>query len=191
MKFENEITVEIDTTLDKLIRILEDNNFKLVEEYDLNDIYMINSNDKSEKDYGTLLNKCVLLRHLIEKDKDTKMITYKYKEYNEQKEITKQGKIKCNISDIENAKLIFEKLNFEVLIEIYDHTLVFFNGEDELVVQNVNNKHIYIEIEDKGYHSNKIYNSIDDMKCVFKKYGIPVKNNNYFAKKAEVELSEK
>lgn len=80
MNYENEITVEVDTDLEDLINILEERGFKLKEEYDLNDIYLINKNDK-ENDYLSMLNKCVLIRHIIEKDKETNILTYKYKEY--------------------------------------------------------------------------------------------------------------
>lgn len=64
MNYENEITVEVDTDLEDLINILEERGFKLKEEYDLNDIYLINKNDK-ENDYLSMLNKCVLIRHII------------------------------------------------------------------------------------------------------------------------------
>ena len=189
MEFENEITVEVDTDLKTLIKLLETQGFKLKEEYDLNDIYMINKNDR-EDDYLSMLNKCILIRDIIEKDKETKMLTYKYKEYNQNKEITKQGKIKCKIDSIENSKLLFEKLNFEELIRINDHMLVYATNEDELVIQNVNGKHIYIEIESKCNYTGKEYGSIDEMKEVISKYSIPIKGNNYFAKKAEIELKE-
>lgn len=42
MKFENEITVEIDVTLNELKDILKNKGFEVKEEYDLNDVYMIN-----------------------------------------------------------------------------------------------------------------------------------------------------
>ena len=94
------------------------------------------------------------------------------------------------IVDINNAKLLFEKLNFEELIKIHDHMLVYATDNDEIVIQSVNDKHLYIEIEDKGYYSGRAYNSIDEMKEVFTKYSIPIKGNNYFVKKAEIELYE-
>lgn len=190
MKYENEITVEVDTSLDNLITLLSSKDFKLKETYDLNDIYLINKNDK-ENNYLSMLNKCVLIRNIIEKNKETKMLTYKYKEYNNKKEITKQGKINITIDDIDNTKLLFEKLNFEELIKINDHMLVYATDKDELVIQNVNNKHIYIEIEDKCNYANRIYNSIDEMKKVIIDNNIPIKNNNFFVKKAEIELQEK
>ena len=189
MKFEDEITVEIDTDLDSLIKLLESNGFVLKEEYDLKDIYMINKNDKDDN-FLSMLSKCVLIRDIIEESEERKMLTYKYKKYNKNEEITKQGKIKCIIDDVENAKLLFEKLNFEELIRIDDHLSVYSNDNDELVIQNVNGKHIYIEIEDKCNYIDRFYNSIDEMKEVIKKYSIPIKNNNYFVKKAEIELQE-
>lgn len=190
MKFENEITVEVDIDLSSLIELLEKNKFNLMEVYDLNDIYLINKNDK-ENDYLSMLNKCVLIRDIIEKNKETKVLTYKYKEYNNLKEIKKQSKINVYIDNVENMKLLLEKLNFEELIRINDHMLVYANDTDELVIQNVNNKHIYIEIEDKCNYANKFYKSIEEMKKVITKYEIPIKNNEYFVKKAEIELNEK
>ena len=189
MNYENEITVEVNTTLQDLISILENNGFKLKETYDLNDIYLINRVDK-KGDYLSMLNKCVLIRHIIEENKETKMLTYKYKEYNENNEITKQGKVNVKIDDIDNSRLLFEKLNFEELIKINDHMLVYATDKDELVIQNVNGKHIYIEIEDKCRYANRFYNSIEEMKVVIIDNTIPIKDNNFFVKKAEIELQE-
>lgn len=190
MKYENEITVEVDTSLDNLINTIEGKGFKLKEKYDLKDIYLINKKDK-ENDYLSMLNKCVLIRHIIEDDKETKMLTYKYKEYNENKEITKQGKVKVKIDDIDNSKLLFEKLGFEELIRINDHLLVYATDKDELIIQNVNDKHIYIEIESKCDYANRVYNSIEEMKSVIINNAIPIKDNNFFVKKAEIELQER
>ena len=189
MNYENEITVEVDISLEELITTLEGKGFKLKEIYDINDIYLINKRDKNN-DYLAMLNKCVLIRHIIEENRETKMLTYKYKEYNENKEITKQGKIKVKIDDIDNTKSLFEKLDFEELIRIKDHVLVYATDKDELSIQNVNDKHIYIEIEDECHYIDKKYNSIDEMKNVFNKYNIPIINNNYFVKKALIELEE-
>ena len=189
MEFEKEITIEINTDLATLIQILENNGFTLKETYDLNDIYMIHQNEK-ENDYLSMLSKCVLIRHIIEKDHEKKMLTYKYKEYNEKKEIIRQGKVNCEIDDVEKAKLLLEHLNFEELISIKDHLLVYATDQDELVIQNVNGKHIYIEIEEHCNYANKTYQTIEEMKDVIKKYAIPIKENNFFVKKAEIELQE-
>ncbi len=190
MNFENEITVEVDTNLEDLIKTVESKGFKFKEEYDLKDIYLINKKDK-KGDYLSMLNKCVLIRDIIEENKETKMLTYKYKEYNENKEITKQGKVKVKIDDVDNSKLLFEKLGFEELIRINDHIMVYATDKDEINIQDVNNKHIYIEIEDKCNYADRVYNSIDEMKDVITNNDIPIKDNGYFVKKAEIELKEK
>lgn len=189
MDFEKEITVEVDCTLEELIRIIENKGFKLKETYDLKDIYLINKNEK-KSDYLTMLSNCVLIRDIIEENKETKMLTYKYKKYNDKKEIIKQGKVNVKIDDIENSKILFENLGFEELIRINDHMLVYATDKDEFVIQNVNNKHIYIEIEDKCNYANRFYDSVDEMKSVIINNNIPIKNNNFFVKKAEIELQE-
>ena len=189
MNYENEITVEVDISLEELISTLEGKGFKLKEIYDINDIYLINKRDKNN-DYLAMLNKCVLIRHIIEENRETKMLTYKYKEYNENKEITKQGKIKVKIDDIDNTKSLFEKLDFEELIRIKDHVLVYATDKDELSIQNVNDKHIYIEIEDECHYADRVYKSIEEMKAVILDNSIQIKGDNFFVKKAEIELQE-
>lgn len=189
MKYENEITVEVNTDLDTLVKLLEDQGFQLKEIYDMNDIYMIKKGEE-ESDYLSMLSKCVLIRHLILENEDRKMITYKYKEYNDKKEITKQGKINVNVDDIEKTKELLEKIGFEELIRIKDHLLIYATDNEELTIQNVNDKHIYIEIEEGCFYANRTYNSIEEMKDVIKNNSIPIKGDNYFVKKAEIELEE-
>ena len=191
MKYENEITVETVCSLQELNNLLAKLEFKVMEEYDVFDIYMLDKNYNNTENKLELLKHCILIRDIVGKDEETKKITYKYKEYNEKEEIVKQGKIDCEILDIEEAKNLFEALNYEELIRINDHIIVYSNNIDELAVQVVNNKHIYIEIEEKCNYINKKYNSLDEMKNVVSKYKIPIKEENYFVKKAEIELEEK
>ena len=80
--------------------------------------------------------------------------------------------------------------DYEKLINIFNHSIVYSNGIDEFVVQCINDKHIYIEIEDKCNFINKKYESIEEMINVIKKYKIPMIGENYFVKKAENELKE-
>ena len=53
------------------------------------------------------------------------------------------------------------------------------------------------KLEDKKYYNHSRYaggmrvRTAKEMKEVFKKYDIKIKNNNYFAKKAEIELIER
>lgn len=191
MEYENEITVEVSCSLKELQDILENNNFKIVNEYDLNDIYMVEKNNVKEVDSLELLKKCVLIRDIIQKGREKKLITYKYKEYNEDREIVRQGNVNCIINSIKEAKQLFEAINYEELIKINDHLIIYSNGVDEFAVQLVNDKHIYIEIEEKCNYADKMYKNIDEMKNVVIKYNIPILDNNYFVKKAEIEVEEK
>lgn len=190
MNFENEITVEVTLKFDQLKKLLEKYNFKIMEEYELDDIYMVPRMIDRKQDALTVLKSCVLIRHIISKEDEKKMITYKYKEFNENKDIVKQGKINCNIDSIDDVVALFKRLAFEELIHLNDKSIVFSNGEDELVVQEVNGKHIYIEIEDKCHFIDRTYKDIEEMQQVIKKYNIPMKDNNYFVKKAEIEMLE-
>lgn len=190
MNFENEITVEVTLKFDQLKKLLEKYNFKIMEEYELDDIYMVPRMIDRKQDALTVLKSCVLIRHIISKEDEKKMITYKYKEFNENKDIVKQGKINCNIDSIDDVVALFKRLAFEELIHLNDKSIVFSNGEDELVVQEVNGKHIYIEIEDKCHFIDRTYKNIEEMQQVIKKYNIPMKDNNYFVKKAEIEMLE-
>lgn len=161
-----------------------------MEEYCVNDIYMINKCYVDNEHSLELLKKCVLIRNVIDESGSRKFLTYKYKEYNDKEEIIKQGKINVKVDSIDNSRKLLEALNFEKLISINDNLTVYSNGVDEIVLQCVNNKHIYIEIEDKCNYIDKKYNSIEEMIDVIKKYNIPIKDDNYFVKKAYIELSE-
>ncbi len=190
MEYEREITVEVTCTLDELESKLKWFGFGVVDQYDVKDIYMVDKNFKYEENNLELLKHCILIRNVIEKDKNLKMITYKYKEYNENEEIVNEAKVNCSIESIDEAKELFESINYEELIRVNDHLIVYSNGIDEFMVQLVNNKHIYIEIEEHCNYIDKKYMSIEAMKSVISKYNIPIKDNNYYAKKAEVELIE-
>lgn len=190
MKFENEVTVEINMELNELKKYLSNLGFQEKEEYDLNDIYMVNKNIEHNNDPLTILSNCILIRHIIEKDKEKKQVTYKYKEYNDNGDIVKQGKADCSIDSIEQAKTLFECLRYEEIITLNDHLIVYSNDEDEFALQIVNNKHIYIEVEENCNFIDRHYNDIEEMKNVFIKYNIPIKNDDYFVKKAAIEIKE-
>lgn len=190
MNFENEITVLVNSELNDIKEHLSDLGFKVMEEYCVNDIYMINKCYVDNEHSLELLKKCVLIRNVIDESGSRKFLTYKYKEYNDKEEIIKQGKINVKVDSIDNSRKLLEALNFEKLISINDNLTVYSNGVDEIVLQCVNNKHIYIEIEDKCNYIDKKYNSIEEMIDVIKKYNIPIKDDNYFVKKAYIELSE-
>lgn len=187
MKYEKEITVLINSTYNDLHQHLLKNNFKIIDEYQLDDIYMVPKDIVIKKlNALEVLKHCILLRNI---DGDQK-ITYKYKEYSENKDIIKQGKVQCNITDVEDAKKLFEAINYTKLIEIKDRNIVYSNNIFEIVVQLVNDKYIFIEMEDNNESTNKFYESIEDMIKDFETINIDYDKTNYFVKKAEIIFNE-
>lgn len=188
MKNELEITVLVKCDYNSLKNELEKHDFKIVEEYDLNDIYMTDKNvDLTKLSSLDILKKCILVRDIVN---IKKVLLYKYKEYAENWDIIKQWKVECPITDVKKAIEFMESINYKTLFEIHDKCIVFANNESELVVQIVNNTHLFIEMEKECEYINKTYNSIQDMINDLNKYDLPIDNSNYFVKKAEIILKE-
>lgn len=84
-----------------------------------------------------------------------------------------------------------ESINYKKLFSIYDKCIVYANEETELIVQLVNDKYIFLEMESKCKHIDKQYKSIEELKSDLNRYKLPIDNSNYFVKKAELVLNEK
>ena len=74
MKYENEITVEVSISISELINLLTKQKFKLVEEYDVIDTYMVNNNYINYNDPLILLSNSILIRNVITNTKNKKII---------------------------------------------------------------------------------------------------------------------
>ena len=121
--------------------------------------------------------------------KDVYMID-KDKKYDVNGDILEQGKVECPVIDIEKAIGFMESINYKKLFNIYDRCIVYANKETELVVQLVNDKYIFIEMESECEHIKRKYNSVEELKNDINRYNLPIDNSNYFVKKAELILSE-
>lgn len=191
MKLENEITVEVLETKENIIKAISKNGFKLKEEYDINDIYLVKKEFENCKNYNELLNNSILIRDISEKPNTRKLITYKQKHIDDNGNILNQINADVEINNIEDAYNMFKLIGYIELMKISDHISVYQkdNG-DELALQFVNNR-IYIEIEEKCEHSGKRYESLDYMKSIIKNLNLPIKDENYYAKKAEDVLNDR
>ena len=155
MKKEIEITVRVNVSYEKLEEELKQNNFIKKEEYIVNDSYLINSliniTDMKSLD---ILKKCVLVRDIVG---ILKQLLYKYKKYDNNGNIIEQSKIKCPVTDINKAMEFMNAIGYEKLFYIHDKCIVFANDKTELVVQLVNDKYIFIEMESEPQYINKKY----------------------------------
>ena len=191
MKLENEITVEVLTTKENVIKTISDNGFKLKKEYDINDIYLVKKEFKNCETYNELLNNSILIRDISEKPNTRKLITYKQKHIEDNGNILNQINANVEINNIDDAYNMLKLIGYIDLMKISDHISVYQkdNG-DELALQFVNDR-IYIEIEEKCEHTGKMYESLDYMKSIITNLNLPIKNNNFYAKIAEDILNDK
>lgn len=188
MKKEFEITVQVKSDYETLKKELEKHNFKIVEEFEINDIYMIDKNTNlSELSTLDILKKCILVR---DKVNTKKSLLYKYKEYAKNWDIIEEWKVECPITDISKAVEFMETISYKKLFEIHDKCTAFSNNESELVVQIVNDKYIFIEMESNCIYTDRKYSSINELKEDINRYNLPIDKSTYFAKKAEIILKE-
>jgi len=188
MKMETEITVLVKSDYDTLKTCLENHGFQVKEEFELKDDYMIDKNiDLSTLSALEILQRCILVRDVVNINKQ---LLYKYKKYDDNGDIIEEGKVSCPIKDVDKAISFMEAINYRKLFHIYDRCIVFANSETELVVQLVNDKYIFIEMEDECQHIDKKYNSIEELKLDLDRYKLPIDTSSYFVKKAEIILNE-
>ncbi len=191
MKLENEITVEVLETKENVIKSISSNGFKLLKEYDINDIYLVKKEFENCKNYNELLNNSILIRDISEKPNTRKLITYKQKHIDDNGNILNQINANVEINNIDDAYNMLKLIGYMDLMKISDHISVYQkNNGDELALQFVNDR-IYIEIEEKCEHTGKRYESLDYMKSIIKNLNLQIKDENYYAQKAEDILNDK
>ena len=188
MQMETEISVLVKTDYEKLQKELKENNFLLKEEYVVNDIYMIDENvNISNMSYLDILKKCILVRDIVGFEK---VLLYKYEKYAENGDILEQGKVRCPITDVDKAVKFMETIHYKRLFDISDKCIVYANDKSELVVQLVNDKYIFIEMESTGDYIDREYRNVEEMKSDLLSYNLSIDESNFFVKKAEIMLKE-
>lgn len=81
-------------------------------------------------------------------------------------------------------------IGYKELIHIQNNSVVYTNDKIKFAVQLVNDKYIFIELEDKSEYLNKTYSSIEEMKEEINLYNLPIVKDKYFAKKAAIILED-
>lgn len=185
---ENEITVRVTSDFATLEKELEKHKFTVMDNFELDDIYMIDNNvDLSQLSNLEILQKCILIRDIVGIKKE---LLYKSKKYAPNGDIIEQSKVECPVDDIQKAKAFMEAINYKTLFEIYSKCIAYANNKSELVVQIVNDDYILIEQENNAERVKRTYNSIEDVKEDLNSYDLPIDKSDYFVKKAEIELKK-
>lgn len=192
----NEITVSINCSLKKIYNLLENKGFSIVDRYNMEDIYYIQKDiDIKKQSIEETLKNYVLIRKVTQFIPDNFVDSYnvnklifKSKEIASDGSIIRQDKKDCIIKYIYEGIEFIEALGYKELMNIKEKAIVYGKDDLQLVIKDVENSENLIEIETK--ENNKKLDTIDKLKNIVRELQIPIKANNYFVKKAEIELKK-
>lgn len=190
-KENNEITVKIKCELQELYKILEQKGFNIIDEFTMDDTYFIPDSLEIEKmSSRDILKKAVLVRYIVDKTTGVikKKITFKRKEIDNNGNILNQEAINCDVKDVEDAKRILEAIGYKKLINIKERDIVYSRNGFELAIKDVENGEKLIEIETEV--DNPELDNLEKLKQKISEIDIPIYIDNYFMKKAEIELDK-
>lgn len=188
MQMETEITVLVKTNYETIKKELKTCGFQEKEKYTVNDVYLVDSTiDIFKMNSLDILKNCVLVRNVVGIEKE---LLYKYKKIASNGDIIEQGNVKCPIIDVNKAIQFMKMIKYKELFNINDNCVVFANDTTELVVQLVNSKYIFIEMESKCEYIKKEYKNVNDLKNELCRYNLSIDSSNFFVKKAEIILNE-
>lgn len=190
LKKSNEITVKIKGNLKEFYKIIESKNFKIVDKFSMNDSYFIPEKLKlSEMSTRKILSNAILIRDIRDKisGKTVKKITFKIKQFDEDGNIVNQSAINCNVYEVEEAKKLFEAIGYKQIMNIYEEDIVYEKDGFQLAIKDIKNGEKLIEVETE---KSEELNTIDKLIKKINEINIPIYTDNYFVKKAEIELDK-
>lgn len=188
VKDNNEITVKVISSKEKLIAVLKQKGFTSGRIFTLDDYYFIpNELDVENLTTREIISKCIIIRNIFDDNVYKKKITYKIKKFDNNGDILSQKAINCDIYDIEQAKMLLEAIGYHQIMNIKEDNIIYYKGNLELAIKDIKNGDILIEIETEP---NSDFDTIDKLKKVIINLEIPIENNEFFIKKAEIELNK-
>ena len=188
IKEENEITVKVECSKEELLKILNNNGFKKVRVFSLDDYFYIPKNlDIQNLTTREIISQAVIIRYIVNENKISQKITFKIKEIDDNGDIIKQKAINCEIYDINEAKKLFETLGYYQIMNIKEIDEVYSKKGFELAIKYIEKGDILIEVETE---ENTDWDTIEKIKNIISKINLPIKKNEYFVKKAEIELNK-
>ncbi len=188
VKEENEITVKVECSKEELLKILKNNGFKKVRIFSLDDYFYIPKNLNIENmTTRDIIAKAAILRYIVSENKISQKITFKTKEFADNGDIINQKAINCEVLDINEAKKLFKALGYYQIMNIKENDEVYSKNGFELAIKYIEKGAILIEVETE---ENTEWDSIEKIKNMISRINIPIKKDEYFVKKAEIELNK-
>lgn len=115
-------------------------------------------------------------------------LTYKRKQIDENGIILKQEKIDCEVVNFEDGKKFINAIGYKELMNIKENNVVYEKDDLKIAVKEIKNGDNLIEVE--TVDDNEKLNTIDKIIQKIEELQIPICTNNYFIKKAEIELKK-
>ncbi len=190
LKENNEITLKIKCELNEFYEIMKKKGFKVIDKFRLDDTYFIPKDLKLNKtNIRYILSKAVLVRDITDKmtKERPKLITFKIKNFDESGKILNQESVNCKIYDIEDAKKLLKAIGYKEIMNIIEDDVVYEKEGFEIAVKDIKNGDKLIEIETTD---NDEQDTIEKLIKKVNELEIPIYTDNYFVKKAEVELEK-
>ena len=186
----NEITVKIKGDINSFYENIKGKGFKEVDRFSIDDTFFIPANIELDKmSTREILSNAVIVRIVDRPPKKTvRNITFKKKQFDDEGNILSQSKVECGIENSEDAKKLLSAIGYKEIMRIKEDDIAFGKDGFEFAVKDIENGEKLIESEP----SKKIkeFDNIEKLKKMFDEYEIPIYKDNYFVKKAEIELDK-
>lgn len=191
LKQSNEITVKVKGNLDNLYKLLEEKSFKISNEFKMEDTFFIPKYLEIDKmTCREILSKAVLIRdiYITTKNLRIKKLTFKRKNIDENGNILSQDSVNVDILNIEDGKKFLEAIGYIEIIKIKEEDREYKKDDLVFSVKDIKNGDKLIEFE--TVEDNENLDTIEKIKKAINEIGLPIYTDNYFVKKAEIELEK-
>ena len=186
----NEITVRVKGDLESFYKTIKEKGFKIEDKFKMDDTFFVPETlDLERMTTREILSKAVIVRTVErENGRLVKNITYKKKVFDDAGNITFQSKVECDVLEIEDAKRLLSVIGFKEIMRIKESDIAFEKNGFSFAVKDIENGEKLIESE--ANPDIEEMNTLDKIKVMFDKYEIPIYKDDYFVKKAELELNK-
>lgn len=186
----NEITVKIKGDINEFYENVKRKGFKVVDKFLMDDTFFIPVNlDLNKMTTREILSNAVIVRIVDRSPKKiVKNITFKKKIFDDAGNILSQSKVECDVENPEDAKKLLNAIGYKEIMRIKESDIAFGKDGFEFAVKDIENGEKLIESEPSK--ENAEFDNIEKLKVMFDKYDIPIYTDNYFVKKAEIELDK-
>lgn len=157
---ETEITVEVFDRLENINKILMDQGFEIIRQFNLNDLYYSKYSIEELKrmNYAEMLRNSLLVRDVID-DNPVSQIVFKDKMLDENDNVISEEKFICKIDNINNASKVFDMIGLTCWSDLRQKIYVYSKSNVEFAVQVIDDLGIFIEYEEddtmKGLSENE------------------------------------